>query len=82
VPDALADQQVLGDLMGRGIDHGDTVGGPQRDERGFGVGGDADPNRLDRFLAHSRNGEFDLGGDRVFRGIDDRNRAADFRGNP
>src|SRR5437868_9078146 len=32
MPDTLANQQILGDLMAGGIDDGDTVGGAERDE--------------------------------------------------
>src|ERR1700682_886539 len=46
MPDALADQQVFGDLMAYGIDHRDAVGRPKCYEGGLCVGSDTDPNRL------------------------------------
>src|SRR6202030_2479967 len=62
MPDSLPHQQILCYLMAGGIDDGDPVGGPERDERCFGVGSNTDPNWLDRFAPHARNVECNLAG--------------------
>src|SRR3954447_3938643 len=60
VPDALTDEKILLNLMGRSVDHRNTVGGSQGDKPGLAVAGDTDSYRLDRLLAQARNVECDL----------------------
>src|SRR5262245_65420533 len=51
VPDALAHEKILLDLVRRAVDYGNAIGGAERHESGLAVPGDADPDRLDGFLA-------------------------------
>ena len=60
VPDPLADQQIVLHLVGRGVDHGDAVGGAERHEGGLAVAGDADADRLDGLVAQPGDLEGDL----------------------
>src|SRR4051795_2371209 len=60
VPDALADEKILLNLMGDRVDHGNAVGRPKCDESGLAVPGDTDSDRLDRLLAQAGNVECDL----------------------
>src|SRR5271163_1222009 len=82
VPDALSNEQVFYDLVGRAIDDGDPIGGPQIDEPPLAVLGEIDADRLDFFGPQSGNlephGRLDL----PRRGIDDRQLSADLRGHP
>src|SRR5258708_28472204 len=60
VPDALADQKVFSNVVGYGVDHRDAIGRTERDEGGLAVTGNADSDRLDRFLAQARHLAGDL----------------------
>src|SRR5438128_3732754 len=78
VPDALAHEKIFLDLMRRTVDHRDAIGRTERYESGLAVPGDADPDRLDGFLAQPRDIEGDLLLHLVFHGVDDAHGSADF----
>src|SRR5262249_4940208 len=82
VPDALAHEKIFLDLVRRTVDHGDAIGGAERDESGLAVPGDADPDRLDGFLPQPRYIEGDLLLHLLFRGVDYAHGSTDVGCNP
>src|SRR5262249_778044 len=82
VPDALADEKIFLNLMRRGVDHGDAIGGTERHESCLAVFGDADSHRLDSLLPQPWYIEGDLLLHLVFHRIDDPYRSTHFRPTP
>src|SRR5262249_34450990 len=60
VPHPLPDQEIFRYLVRGGVDHGNAIGGTERDEGGLAIAGDADADRLDCLLAQAGDIERDL----------------------
>src|SRR6266702_7124529 len=82
VPDPLSDQQIFLHVVRGAVDDGHAIGRTERDETGPAVPGDADADRLNRFLAQARNLEADLLRYLMLRRIDHAQGSADLGGDP
>ena len=82
MPDPATDKNVILDLIGAGVDRRDMVGRAKGDKGGLAIVGEFETDGLHPVGMHALDLKGDLGLFAPRGGIEDRDRAADFRADP